>query len=568
MLQSLRLTNFAVMQEAEVALGPGLTVVTGETGTGKSMLIDALALLVGARAEADVVRAGADEAVVEGVFECTPALKARLEEAGLTALGNEVCVRRSVGRAGRGKVHVDGSLVTVGLLGRLMRGLVDVAGQHDHLTLLDSTRHVALVDGFGSPYEAWAEYESAWHRVQASERALAALGGDDAHVGARIDFVTFQLDELQRVDPKQGEDEALEAERRRLASTQKLRQLAAQAEALVSTSDGAALERVGRALRDVQEAARLDTNLAGVAASLQAAAAEIDEASRGLSRYLSALDADPTRLAQVEDRLDVLKRLCRKHVCPLEALIAKRVALAAELSELQGRAERRQAVTAERATAQADAQLAAAKLTAQRIKRCAEFSLAVGARLGQLAMPKARFEAVREVAALGPTGADSISLHFSANPGEPPKPLAKVASGGEASRLMLALRAAVTGTDGVATVVFDEADAGVGGAVADVVGRLIKDVSARAQVLCITHLPQVAVHATAHLRLEKTEVKGKTRSRVTALDLSDRTEELARMLSGFEVTREAKAAAAALLRSAQKRLAGQRERRAVLASQV
>lgn len=553
MLSTLRLKNFAVVEEAEVAFGPGLTVLTGETGAGKSILIDALGLLVGGRAEADVIRAGADEAIVEGVFEKRDALAERLAELGLPDDGPELCVRRLVGRQGRGRVHVNGALVTVGVLQRLMKGQVDIAGQHEHMALLDAGQHLALVDRFGGlPGGAEAgAWEAAWARLREAEGRLSSLGGDDGQVAARVDFLTFQRDEIARVAPVAGEDVTLETERRRLASAERLRRTVGEAEELVSTRDGAASELLGRALQLVGEGEKLDPGLEKVRASLLAAQAELDESARGLSRYLSSLDGDPGRLEELEERLDALRRLCRKHAAPLEGVIAKQAALEAELDDLQHRAERRAEALAAREVALAEARAAAAVLSQARRAAAVRLQRAVADGLERLAMGRARFEVQFEAAPLGPTGADAVQLLFSANAGETLRPLAKVASGGEASRVMLAMKAALAGSDACACSVFDEADAGIGGAVADVVGRLIKDISGHRQVLCITHLPQVAAHADAHLRIEKGETKGRVRSVVHVLEPGEaRARELARMLSGVEVTREALGAAEALLRSA------------------
>lgn len=553
MLQSLRLKNFAVIEELEISFGGGLTVLTGETGAGKSMLIDALELLTGGRAEPQVVRAGADEAVVEGVFEARPELNGRLEALGLPSLGSEVCVRRTVGAKGKSRVHVNGSLATVGVLERLMEGLVAVAGQHEHVALLEPGRHLGMLDRFGGEALAVAQaaHADAWGALREIDGRLTALTGPVGEIAGRRDFVAFLLDELEKVDPRPGEDEQLDTERRRLAGAERLRRGAATAEHALATGEGAAVDVVGRAIQQLAELETLDGALGPVNQALVTAQAELEDAARGLSRYLSHLEADPRRLAEVEDRLDVLRRLSRKHACPLSQVIAKREALAAELAALDGRAESEAALQQAKVGATAAAQRTAQALTAARTEAARALQARVRERLDELAMPKARFEVRLEAGPLGPTGADALCLEFSANPGEPLRPVAKVASGGEASRLMLAMRAALAGVDGAACVVFDEADAGLGGAQADVVGRLIREVAGRTQVLCITHLAQVAAHADAHLRIEKREAGGRTRSVVNFLPPGQpRAEELARMLSGLTVTREALSAAEALLRTA------------------
>ncbi|PZR17618.1 MAG: DNA repair protein RecN [Archangium gephyra] len=563
MLHTLRLKNFAVVEEAEVGFGAGLTVLTGETGAGKSILIDALGLLVGGRAESDVIRAGADEAVVEGLFERTSALGARLAEAGLPDDGDEVSIRRSIGRQGRGRAYVNGALVTVGVLQRLMKSQVDIAGQHEHMALLDDGQHLSLVDRFGELVDSEVQraWSASWDALREVNAKLEALGGDEGQVAARIDFLKFQMEEIERVSPKPGEDVALDQERRRLASSVKLRALVGSAEELAATREGAALELLGRSVGIARDAEKLDPTLTPAREALVRAQSELDEAARALSRYLSSLESDPSRLEEVDERLDAIRRLCRKHAAPLEGVLAKRAALAEELDTLVHRSERRAEVEAERAKLVTAAETAAARLTVERRKAAQRLTKSVMEGLSRLAMASARFEVAFEAATLSSSGADAVHFLFSANAGETLRPLAKVASGGEASRVMLAMKAALADSDSAVCSVFDEADAGIGGAVADVVGRLIKDISGHRQVLCITHLPQVAAHADAHLRIEKGEVKGRTRSVVQALDAGDqRTRELARMLSGVEITREALGAAEALIRSALRHVKPQRAR--------
>lgn len=556
MLVSLRLKNFAVVEEAEVTFGQGLTVLTGETGAGKSILIDALGLLIGGRAEAEVIRDGADEASVEGLFERSEALGARLIELGLPDDGPEVGVRRTIGRAGRGRAYVNGSLVTLGVLQRLMRGLVDIAGQHEHMALFDPSEHLALVDrasGLGGHDGARESYGEAWAKLKEIDARLEALGGDEAQVRSRLDFLGFQIDEIDRVAPEPGEDTALELERRKLVSSERLKALVGGAEELLASREPSAIELLGRAIHDLGEAEKIDPTFEAVGRSLTAAQLEVNEAARVLSRCLGGLEADPARLEDVDERLGTIRRLTRKHAAPVEGVLAKRAALAEEQELLTHRAERREAIELERGAQLEEVKRKAAALTEARRRGAERLVASVASGLGRLAMGQARFGVDFQPSTPSPTGADQVQLVFSANVGDGLRPLAKVASGGEASRVMLAMKAALAGGDVCQCSVFDEADAGIGGAIADVVGRLLKEISSHRQVLCVTHLPQVAAHADAHLRIEKGEVRGRTRSVVDALGSSeDRQRELARMLSGVEVSREALGAAQALLRHAQR----------------
>ena len=561
MLLGLRISNVAVIEEVEVAFGAGLTVLTGETGAGKSILVDALGLLLGGRADADVIRAGCEDAAVEGVFARTPALAARLEELGLPDLGDEVLVRRVLGRTGRGKVYVNGALVTLGVLGKLTRGAVDIAGQHEHVSLFDSGLHRVLLDKYGGLEESVAAYGREWANLREVDARMEALGGDDAKVRERAEFLRFQLDEITRLDPEAGEDVKLDAERRRLGSAQKLKRHAAEAELLVAGEAPSAVEIVGRALGLVHESIKCDASLAPVAQSLSTALSELEEAARRLNRYVEGLESDPGRLGEVEERLDALKRLCRKHGATLDGVIQKRGDLETELGTLENRREILEELNQERKRVEERARKAALALSRARKASAGAFSQQVRDGLGGLAMGKAAFD-VRVTAgeSLRPDGLDEVEFFFSANPGEPARPLAKVASGGEASRLLLALKRALADNDACGCYILDEADAGVSGAIADVVGRMIRDVSSHRQVLCITHLPQVAAYADAHLLIRKSVKGERTVSQVLPLSAgAERTQELARMMSGVEVTREALGAAEALVRSAHRSPRARRE---------
>ncbi len=555
MLLALRIENFTVVEEVEVGFGPGLTVLTGETGAGKSILVDALGLLLGTRADADCVRSGAEEAVVEAVFQRSPGLAVRLDALGLPDHGDEVVLRRVVGRAGRSKVHVNGALASVGVLGQLMRGELDIAGQHAHVGLFEPATHQAVLDRREGVAPALAAYRAAHAPLVALETERRALDGEGGGHEARAEFARFQLDELERLLPAPAEEPALEAERRRLASVERLRASALESEALLGGDEGGVCTVAARAARMLEEAARTDPNLGQAASSVLVAASALDEAVGSLRRYLDGLEADPERLAVVEERLDALRRLARKHGTDVASLPARLEALRVECARLEGRRERLAALEAERSAAEAHAWETARALRRERERAARQLERAMGAELGRLALPRAAFTvqlAPRDV--LRADGADEVEFLFGPNPGEPSRPLSRVASGGEASRLWLALKRtsmAQGGPEEAGTVVLDEADAGVSGAVADVVGRMVRAVAAGRQVLCITHLPQVAAHADAHLVVEKTSSRGRTWSSVRSLeDGSPRTRELARMMSGAIVTSEALAAAEALVRAA------------------
>lgn len=566
MLISLRLKNFAVIEETEMSFGPGLTVLTGETGAGKSILVDALALLAGGRAEMDVIRAQADEAVVEGIFGVNEQLLATLRELGLPDDGAEIVIRRTVGRQARGRVYVNGALTTVAVLQRLMRGQVDIAGQHEHMALFEPGTHLGLLDSFGgvAQHPAAQAYRQVWASWKEALSVRDALGGDAQQAKERLDFVAYQLDELERLALQPGEDVHLEAERKRLGAAERLKQCIGSADALLCSGEHAAGELVGRALQRLAEGERFDESLQAIRAHVLRAQAELEEASRAVSNYLHSIDDNPSLLERVDERLDAIRRLGRKYGTSVEGLMEKRDALSSELAQLQHWGERREEADTRCEQLRLEVDKAAMRLTEVRTHVAAQLTHSVTAGLERLAMGRARFVAVVNPIPVGPHGADAVDLLFGANAGEPLRPLAKVASGGEASRVMLALKAALAQSDASSCSVFDEADAGIGGAAADVVGRLIKEISTYRQVLCITHLPQVAAYADVHLRIDKRESRGRTTSRVQQLQSDEKQHELARMLSGVEVSREALGAASALLRAAQVRrsIAGKKRKEA------
>src|SRR5512137_541859 len=571
MLTTLRITGFAVVDQVDVRFGPGLNVLTGETGAGKSLLVGALHLVLGGRMSADLLREGADEASVEALFELPadhPAL-ARLEAAGVPArdaAGDglaELLVRRVVSRAGRGRVFVNGVLCTVAILEGAMRGVVDVTGQHEHVSLLDSGTHLDLLDAFAgaaAPGALRARYREAFGALSALVREERTLADDAEERARRADYLAFQLEELDGVDPASGEDVRLEQERKVLAGAARLAEAARSAEAIAYGDEGSGAERIGQALRTLQEASALDPRLEAPMALLRSAAAEVEEAGRSLSRYAGALGGDPDRLAEVDDRIAVLRGVVRKHGGSLEAALSRREVMKAELAGLAGAEGRREEVARAVAGSAAEAAGLASELGRERRRAAQAFCRAVAEELRGLAMSRCRVEvAFSEPGGcieagghrLGASGAETAEILIAPNPGEPARPLGRVASGGELSRVLLAVKRALARADPVLSYVFDEVDAGIGGAVAEAVGRVLAEVARDRQVICVTHLPQVAAFADRHARVEKRVAGGRTTTGVVALPAeADRRAEVARMLAGQTVTASALEHAAALMSAA------------------
>jgi len=560
MLSSLTIRDFAIIDRVTLELGPGLTVITGETGAGKSILISALNLVLGGRASTDVIRAGAEAATVEAVFDLgeAPELAARLADAGV-ALDGPLIVRRVLARNGRHRVYLNDMAVTLSTLAQVAGGLVDISGQHEHYSLLRTEFHLDLLDRMAGLGGLRAEVAVAYEAQADVEAALTALVEAQRQKGERLEVLRFQRQELVAATLKDPlEEDALEAERRLLRNAEKLRSMSQQAEAALYADDGAAVERLGRAARSIRELAEVDPTLAPVAQDLDTAAALAEEAARTLGAYARRVHADPERLEAVEARLALLSKLRRKFGATLTEVIAKRDALDAELSALENADEAIAQLEKARDRAATATAKAARKLTKARRDAGEKLSGGIQAELADLGMGRAviqvRVEPLGRGAGLEADdlhvtarGADKVELLLSANPGEPPQSLAKIASGGELSRFMLAVKRVIADRDSVGTYIFDEVDTGVGGPTAEAIGRKLRSVSAQRQALCITHLPQIAAMGDAHLRVEKRVEGDRTFSEVVTLDEAARTEELARMVGGATVTETTRALARELL---------------------
>jgi DNA repair protein RecN (Recombination protein N) len=551
MLRELRLNNFAVVESVTVPFTSVLIVLTGETGAGKSILVDAIVLIRGARAQTDVIRAEAETATVEAVFAIDGAGAARgvLEEAGLTADDNdEIVVRRELARSGRHRAFVNDSPVTVGLLERVGDVLVEVHGQHEHQRLLEPARQLELLDRFADAEEACARVEALYAKHRAARAEAELMRGAARDRAQREDLLRFQVGELDAARLRVGEKEELRAELRRVQHAERFTAGLAEAAALLADAPQSAAERLARASRILQDIGRLDAALAGPGEPIEAARIQLDEAVGAIRRLRDGIVAEPGRLDAIHERLDALTRLERKYGDGEEAMLRFRDEAARDFERL----ERHEEVMAEqeRVLGELEAELAAAATALSGRRRSAAGRLAtqVERALRALGMERAVFEVGLEPAAeVGARGADRAELRLSTNPGEDVKPLSRVASGGELSRTMLALKSVLARADRVPTLVFDEVDAGIGGRVASVVAQTLAGAAEGRQVLCVTHLAPIAALADHHLRVSKSVRGGRARMAVAPLAGDERVEEVARMLGGATITAAAREHARDLL---------------------
>jgi DNA repair protein RecN (Recombination protein N) len=580
MLVELRAENYAVIDHAIAVFGPGLNLLTGETGAGKSILVDALALLMGGKSSADLVRHGADKAVVACVFESTTGAESILEENGIDSAGNEIILRREIQSGGKGRVFVNNQPATVAVLKQLAPELALVHAQSESLSSFDQAQQRTLLDRFGGfSTDAVSEAYTRWR--EASARLDGLVQGEQDRL-RMVDLWSYQHKEIGAAHLEPGEDEALETEKRVLANAEKL--YAAATGGFDQLYEGGASAEVAlrAALRNVEELAHYDNRFAEPVQQLQSVRATVGDLAASLRDYAETINASPERLAEIEDRLALLDRLKRKYGQTIPEVIAFGEEVARKLAEVEDREGTLKQLKAELAAAAAAYRAAASALTADRKAAATRLAKLAEAQINSLAM-KVKFEiavqssedpraaaegtalkghdlsradtAGKKEGALAPaeipdtshwtsTGWDQVHYRISTNPGEPLKPLDEIASGGEMSRVMLALKVSVeegavkpkTKTPTPRTLVFDEIDIGIGGRAAEAVGQKLKSLSRGQQVLCVTHLPQIASFADQHLVVEKRESEGRTKTRIRTLDDPARTHEVARMLSGATVT--------------------------------
>jgi DNA repair protein RecN (Recombination protein N) len=550
MLTGLSIRDVVLIETLDLEFGAGLGVLTGETGAGKSILLDALGLALGMRADSGLVRAGQTQASVSVAFELTadhPAL-ALLDENGLSHGGGEpLVIRRTVKADGGSRGFVDDQAVSAGLLRELGAVLVEIHGQHDDRGLLNPRGHRALLDGYGRIDASAAA--AAWQRLRGCEAALAAARAEAEAAARDREWLEHAVDEIGRLDPRPGEEESLAALRATMQAGARLGGELETIRALLEGSEGG-VAQLRQAARRLDRIAAEHPRLADALAALDRAVIEAADGEAALARAAEALAYDPARLDEAEARLFEIRALARKHRVEADALPALHAELEAKLGVIAAGGERIVELEREAAAARTAYDAAAEALTAARAAAAARLDIAVAAELAPLKLDHASFRTILAPAEPGPAGRDRVEFEVSTNPGAPFGPLLRIASGGELSRFILALKVALAEEGGATTMIFDEIDRGVGGAVASAVGERLHRLAARGQVLVVTHSPQVAARGARHLLIEKSHEGLVTRTGVRLLDQGRRREEIARMLSGARITDEARAQAERLLEAA------------------
>lgn len=528
MLRELRIKNFAIIGDLRIRFEDGLNVLTGETGAGKSIIVDALSLALGSRAQSDLIRSGEKEAMVQAYFE--------VEGNALPDIGIDVSdgliLRRSITSAGKSRAYINDTMVTVQSIAEVGKALVDIHGQHEHQSLLSVEKHRYLLDSYGKLHGEREKVETLYREVQTLKTEITDLKQKVKERTHRLDLLRFQINEIDTASLKHGEKETLIEERKILSNLSRLNELTETAYSMLYGSEGSCMEGLSKIITKVREMASIDQSVSDILNMLESALPLIEDAAISLREYKDKYDIEPERLAEIEERLELIKKLERKYGEGIETILKYRDGAEKELKELEFTDERLESLEAEIRTKEEMLLSAAHTLSEKRKKVAKKIEEFVKNELKELAFGYPDFIIDIKEDVITSHGIDRVEFLFSANPGEPPKPLIKIASGGELSRVMLALKTILADVDDIPILIFDEVDAGIGGRTAESVGKKLKAISNKHQVLCTTHLPQIASMGDFHLRIEKSEIDERVYVEVKELSGRERLDEIARMLSG------------------------------------
>ncbi len=556
MLKFLKINNIALAVQVELEFGPGLTLLTGETGAGKSILVDALGLLLGARASSDLIRTGEEQAQVEAVVEA-PEAEAFLESRGLPFDGSELVLRREISSVGKGRASINGALVPLSVLRELAPRLCTIHGQHEPQGLLAAETHLELIDAFAGLERA--SVSAAHQRWREAEQALGELRRDRRERERRLEMLRYQLDDIERAGLRPREDEELRQEKVRCQNAGRLASLCAEAYALLYEDEAAVLTRLGQVFKRVEELAGYEPRFAAHVEARADMRGRLEDLAFGLRDYAGGIDSTPGRLDEIEARLQTIERLLRRYGATVDDVLAFAETCRSELRDLEAPEQHEARLVAARDQAAAAYLDAARALSVRRHAAARELQKRVEGELSLLAMERTRFQVrftpdepacdASDTSSWTERGLEDAEFLLAPNVGEEPRPLARIASGGELSRILLALTAAADLDGSQRTLVFDEVDSGIGGRVAEIVGRKLRALAQRHQVLCVTHLPQIAAFAERHYAVRKRVGRGRTVTEVARLDPAARVDEIARMLGGEVVTESARRHAEELLRN-------------------
>jgi len=558
MLQELRIRNFAIIDEVNLSFSKGFNVITGETGTGKSIILNAVHLLMGDKAGEELIRSSEEEASAEALFDISgnQEVKEKIKEksARINSSGEEdVCVvRRVISRSGRGKAFLNENLTTLGTLSEMGEKLLSIYGQHEHQSLQRAETHLDILDEFGGLVDLREEYGENFERVVSLSGEIKKIRDEKERGIREKELLAFQLREIEASRIQTGEEETLREERKILSHARKLMDFVSLSNELLYEGEGSTVERIQTILRQGNEMAAIDPSLSGVIKSLETTSIQLEEVAISLRDYLRRIEVDPMRLEEVANRLEEIDRLKRKYGPSVEEVLRFKGKVEEALSSLTSNEENLSHLEGILSSFQGEMIALAKKLSWERKRAASELKKSVEKELGFLGMKKTIFEIRMEDAAFSPKGMDRVEFLISPNMGEEIKPLAKIASGGELSRMMLAMKKILARVGGRQVLIFDEVDSGIGGAIAEVVGKTLKELSKHHQVICVTHLPQIACFADTHHSVGK-EVKG--RRTVTVVDRLEKeaiVDEIARMLGGVKVTEKTRAHAKEMIENAKK----------------
>ncbi|MGX6442693.1 DNA repair protein RecN [Neobacillus sp. K501] len=541
MLAELSIKNFAIIESLSISFEKGLTVLTGETGAGKSIIIDAIHLLVGGRGSAEFVRHGEEKAVIEGLFQIEEEhpIFSKAYEFGIEIEEGMVVLRRDISRSGKSVCRVNGKLVTISILREIGSTLVDIHGQHEHQDLMDETRHLNLLDQFGFDEISYSlsEYKEVFRRYEQTLQRLKSLSENEQQTAHRLDLIQFQFDEIQKANLKLREDEALFEEKQKLGNFERVF-ASMQASYNALNGDQRGLDWIGMVMGHLEDAAALDPTYKDLYESVMNSFYQLEDTARTLRNELDVLEYDPKRLNEIEERLNEINQLKRKYGKTIEEIVEYAAKIEEEIETLQNKETHIGQLEKEITSIKKDLNLEAKELTDVRKRWAEKLTELIHNELKELYMAKTVFEIRFEsiLPHFAKNGVDHVEFYISTNPGEPLKPLSKIASGGELSRIMLALKSIFSKHQGVTSIIFDEVDTGVSGRVAQSIAEKIYKVAVDSQVLCISHLPQVAAMADTHLFISKETQGGRTKTGVHPLTAEEKIKEIGRMISGVEIT--------------------------------